>query len=156
MQSELERNQPFASVVVRVSKFYVYEVQVRFALIAGPNPDTDPLRSPRAAMPVRSTRFAAYRTNACPSLKLDRCNDDGLCQSDRRIWTGSIARCPEPGIGAASRAKRLYSASLVTTEATVRALLAGSPNRVSLVAMGDNGIKRTDEDELCGIHLRSA
>jgi len=101
MQSELERNQPFASVVVRVSKFDVYEVPVRFALIAGPsrsgpNPDTDPLRSPRAAMPVRSTRFAAYRTNACPSLKLDRCNDDGLGQSDRRIWTGSIARCPEP------------------------------------------------------------
>jgi len=87
MQSELERNQPFASVVVRVSKFDVYEVPVRFALIAGPsrsgpNPDTDPLRSPRAAMPVRSTRFAAYRTNACPSLKLDRCNDEPVFHTD--------------------------------------------------------------------------
>jgi 2-phosphosulfolactate phosphatase len=48
-----------------------------------------------------------------------------------------------------------YAASLVTAEATVRALLSGSPNQVSLVAMGDNGIKRTDEDELCAIHLRN-
>jgi 2-phosphosulfolactate phosphatase len=59
------------------------------------------------------------------------------------------------GIVAANRAKRLYAASLVTAEATVRALLSGSPDQVSLVAMGDNGIKRTDEDELCAIHLRN-
>jgi 2-phosphosulfolactate phosphatase len=52
------------------------------------------------------------------------------------------------GIVAASRAERLYAASLVTAEATVRALLSNSPDQVSLVAMGDNGIKRTDEDEL--------
>jgi len=59
------------------------------------------------------------------------------------------------GIVAASRAKRLYAASLVTAEATVRALRAGAPDHLSLVAMGDNGIKRTDEDELCAIHLRN-
>src|SRR6516165_6481971 len=35
MQSELGRNQPFASVVARVSKLDVYEVPVRFALVAG-------------------------------------------------------------------------------------------------------------------------
>jgi 2-phosphosulfolactate phosphatase len=29
------------------------------------------------------------------------------------------------------------------------------PDQVSLVAMGDNGITRTDEDELCAIHLRN-
>ena len=58
-------------------------------------------------------------------------------------------------IVAANRAERLYAASLVTAEATVRALLSGSPDHVSLVAMGDNGIKRTDEDELCAIHLRN-
>lgn len=56
---------------------------------------------------------------------------------------------------AAKRAKRLYAASLVTAEATVRALLSGSPDQVSLVAMGDNGVKRTDEDELCAFHLRN-
>jgi 2-phosphosulfolactate phosphatase len=59
------------------------------------------------------------------------------------------------GIVAANRAQRLYATSLVTAEATVRAILSGSPDRVSLVAMGDNGIKRTDEDELCAIHLRN-
>jgi 2-phosphosulfolactate phosphatase len=59
------------------------------------------------------------------------------------------------GIVAVSRADKLYATSLVTAEATVRALLSGSPDQVSLVAMGDNGIKRTDEDELCAIHLRN-
>jgi 2-phosphosulfolactate phosphatase len=59
------------------------------------------------------------------------------------------------GIVAAIQAKRLYAASLVTAEATVRALLSGSPDQISLVAMGDNGINRTDEDELCAIHLRN-
>jgi 2-phosphosulfolactate phosphatase len=59
------------------------------------------------------------------------------------------------GIVATGRAERLYAASLVTAEATVRTLLSGSPDQVSLVAMGDNGIKRTDEDELCAIHLRN-
>jgi 2-phosphosulfolactate phosphatase len=59
------------------------------------------------------------------------------------------------GIVAAKQAKRLYAASLVTAQATVRALLSGSPDQLSLVAMGDNGINRTDEDELCAIHLRN-
>ena len=55
----------------------------------------------------------------------------------------------------ATKAERLYAASLVTAEATVHALLSNSPDQISLVAMGDNGIKRTDEDELCAIHLRN-
>jgi 2-phosphosulfolactate phosphatase len=58
-------------------------------------------------------------------------------------------------VAAENRAVRLYAASLVTAEATVRALLSGSPDKVSLVAMGENGLKRTDEDELCAIHLRN-
>jgi len=45
--------------------------------------------------------------------------------------------------------------SLVTAEATVRALLSDSADQISLVAMGDNGINRTYEDELCAIHLRN-
>jgi 2-phosphosulfolactate phosphatase len=56
---------------------------------------------------------------------------------------------------AAKKANRLYAASLVTAEATVRALLAGSADQVCLVAMGDNGVSRADEDELCAIHLRN-
>jgi 2-phosphosulfolactate phosphatase len=59
------------------------------------------------------------------------------------------------GIVTASRAERLYAASLVTPEATVRAILAGSTDQVCLVAIGDNGINRTEEDELCAIHLRN-
>ena len=41
-----------------------------------------------------------------------------------------------------SQADRLYAASLVTAEATVRALLSGSPDQVSLVAIGDNRSKQ--------------
>jgi 2-phosphosulfolactate phosphatase len=44
---------------------------------------------------------------------------------------------------------------LVTATATARAILAGSPKQITLVAMGDNGINRTDEDEVCAIHLRN-
>jgi len=58
-------------------------------------------------------------------------------------------------VEAATKAERLYAASLVTSEATVRTLLSGSPDQISLVAMGDNGLKRTGEDELCAIHLRN-
>jgi 2-phosphosulfolactate phosphatase len=58
-------------------------------------------------------------------------------------------------VAAGNRAVRLYAASLVTAKATVRALLSGSRDQICLVAMGDNGIKRTDEDELCAIHLRN-
>src|ERR1700758_3024516 len=58
-------------------------------------------------------------------------------------------------VGAATKAERLYAASLVTADATVRALLSGSPDQNSLVAMGDNGLSRTDEDELCATHLRN-
>jgi 2-phosphosulfolactate phosphatase len=59
------------------------------------------------------------------------------------------------GIVAAYRAGRLYAASLVTATATARAMLVGSPKQITLVAMGDNGINRTDEDEVCTIHLRN-
>ena len=58
-------------------------------------------------------------------------------------------------VAAANQADRLYAASLVTAEATARALVSGSPDQVCLVAVGENGLKRTDEDELCAIHLRN-
>jgi 2-phosphosulfolactate phosphatase len=58
-------------------------------------------------------------------------------------------------VEAVTKAERLYAASLVTAEATARALLSASPDQISLVAMGDNGIKRTDEDELCVIRFRN-
>lgn len=59
------------------------------------------------------------------------------------------------GIVAAGRAERLYAASLVTAAATARAMLAASPQRFTLVAMGEDGVRRTDEDEICAMHLRN-
>ena len=34
-------------------------------------------------------------------------------------------------------------------------MLAASPDQITLIAMGDNGIHRTDENEVCAIHLRN-
>ena len=59
------------------------------------------------------------------------------------------------GIVAARAATRLYAASFVTATATARALQAGAPDRITLVAMGNNAVVRTDEDELCALHLRN-
>ncbi len=58
-------------------------------------------------------------------------------------------------VAAAGRAERLYAAALVTARATARALGDGPAGRVSLVAMGNNAKTRTDEDELCALHLRN-
>lgn len=59
------------------------------------------------------------------------------------------------GVVAASGAGRLYAAALVTASATARALRAAAPAPISLVAMGNNALVRTDEDELCALHLRN-
>jgi 2-phosphosulfolactate phosphatase len=59
------------------------------------------------------------------------------------------------GIVAAGKADCLYAAALVTATATARALTIDDPDCVSLVAMGENTLIRTDEDELCAIHLRN-
>jgi 2-phosphosulfolactate phosphatase len=58
-------------------------------------------------------------------------------------------------VAAANQADRLYAASLVTADATVRAMLAGKPDQISIIAMGGEGLKRTDEDEVRAIHLRN-
>lgn len=59
------------------------------------------------------------------------------------------------GIVAARGAKVLYAASLTTAASTARALRAASLDQVTLVAMGHEGVERTDEDELCALHLRN-
>jgi 2-phosphosulfolactate phosphatase len=60
------------------------------------------------------------------------------------------------GIAAASQgAARLYAAALVTARATAHALLASGEARISLVAMGNTAVVRTDEDELCAMHIRN-
>jgi len=59
------------------------------------------------------------------------------------------------GIVAACQADCLYATSLVIAQATAKALLAHSADRITLVAMGNNTRVRTDEDELCALHLRN-
>ena len=60
------------------------------------------------------------------------------------------------GIAAAqAKAERLYAASLVTARATARALRSTGIPTISLVAMGKRAVTRTDEDEICAIHLRN-
>jgi 2-phosphosulfolactate phosphatase len=58
------------------------------------------------------------------------------------------------GVLAAHGAGRLYAAALVTAEATARAMRAGAPQRITLVAMGEEGSVRTEEDEACALYLR--
>jgi 2-phosphosulfolactate phosphatase len=59
------------------------------------------------------------------------------------------------GIVSARHASELYAGALVTAKATVRAIHKHSPQHVTLVAMGNDGVTRADEDELCAIHLRN-
>ena len=46
-------------------------------------------------------------------------------------------------------------ASAVTATATARALRSSGLETITLVAMGNRTIVRTDEDEICAIHLRN-
>jgi 2-phosphosulfolactate phosphatase len=59
------------------------------------------------------------------------------------------------GIVAAGGAERIYAAALVTAAATARACLRSGSDRISLVAMGKEGVARTDEDEMCALHMRN-
>jgi len=58
------------------------------------------------------------------------------------------------GAAAATGAERLYAGALVTARATARAILREAPERVTLVAMGWEGRRRSDEDERCAEYLR--
>ena len=58
-------------------------------------------------------------------------------------------------VAAHPNAQRLYAASLVTAAVTARALRFSGIDPITLVAMGNRAIVRTDEDEVCAIHLRN-
>ena len=59
------------------------------------------------------------------------------------------------GVSAASKATRIYGCSLVNAKATATAVLDALPKLVTIVAMGDKGLARTDEDEICALYLRN-
>ena len=59
------------------------------------------------------------------------------------------------GVTNASGADLIYGGSLAVASATVRALKAHNPSKVTLVAMGSECIIRADEDEQCALYLRN-
>ncbi len=59
------------------------------------------------------------------------------------------------GVAAATRAATIYLGSFVVAEATVKAIMREAPPLVSIIAMGQQGRERTDEDEQCGLYLRN-
>ena len=59
------------------------------------------------------------------------------------------------GVAAASKAKAVFLGSFVVAEATAREVLLEGPELVSIIAMGDRGAFRSDEDEQCALYLRN-
>jgi 2-phosphosulfolactate phosphatase len=59
------------------------------------------------------------------------------------------------GVAAAANADTIYLGSLAVAQATVRAVLVDDPPAVSIIAMGDRGRLRSDEDEHCALYLRN-
>ena len=59
------------------------------------------------------------------------------------------------GVAAAVNADTIYLGSFVVAQATVDAIRREDPPLVSIVAMGDQGRTRSDEDEHCALYLRN-
>ena len=59
------------------------------------------------------------------------------------------------GAAAAAGAETVYLGSFVAAAATAEAVRLSSPSVVSIVAMGDRGMHRSDEDEQCALYLRN-
>ena len=59
------------------------------------------------------------------------------------------------GVAAAVNASEIFLGSFVVAQATVEAIKRKKPEIVSIIAMGDQGVNRSDEDEHCGIYLRN-
>ena len=57
------------------------------------------------------------------------------------------------GVAAAVNASEIYLGSFVVAKATVDAIKKDGPELVSIIAMGDQGFMRSDEDEHCGMYL---
>lgn len=59
------------------------------------------------------------------------------------------------GVAAAENADTIYLGSFVVAQASAEAIQRRGPEVVSIIAMGDQGRVRSDEDEQCGIYLRN-
>ena len=72
-----------------------------------------------------------------------------LVQSTRAGTVGVAAAFESPDTDT------IYLGSFAVADATVKAVLQDAPNLVTILAMGDQGVVRADEDEQCGIYLRN-
>ena len=70
-----------------------------------------------------------------------------LVQSTRAGTVGVAA--------AADGADEIYLGSFVVAQATADAVRRGAPTALTIVAMGDQGRVRSDEDEQCALYLRN-
>ena len=59
------------------------------------------------------------------------------------------------GVAAAANADEIYLGSFVVARATMDSIRQDQPATVSIIAMGDQGVNRADEDEHCAIYLRN-
>ena len=59
------------------------------------------------------------------------------------------------GVTSAVNADEIYVGSLVIARSTMEAIKREAPELVTIVAMGDGGKKRTDEDEQCALYMRN-
>ena len=77
-------------------------------------------------------------------------NGKSVVQSTRAGTVGTAA-------AGAAGCDPIYVTSFVVAGATVKAVLAEDPppERVTILAMGDQGVNRADEDEHCAMYLRN-
>ncbi len=59
------------------------------------------------------------------------------------------------GVAAATKAETIYLGSFAVARATVKVIKRENPELVSIIAMGDRGAYRSDEDEQCALYLRN-
>ena len=59
------------------------------------------------------------------------------------------------GVAAAAHADVIYLGSFVVAQATANAVRRHNPAQLTIVAMGDQGQVRSDEDEQCALYLRN-
>ena len=81
-----------------------------------------------------------------------------ISQADVSVIGKSLVqstRAGTVGVAAAANAGVIYLGSFVVAQATADAVRRQRPDVLSIIAMGDQGRVRSDEDEQCGIYLRN-
>jgi len=73
--------------------------------------------------------------------------DKHIVQSTRNGTVGANA--------ASQTASDIFLGSFIVAKATVNQILKMNPEEVSIIAMGDRGVVKSDEDEQCAFYLRN-